>query len=204
MRIAIRSGLLTAQAKFSTSTISKHSRLSRTTAHPKCTIARMLSFTLSNWSPSVQVSLPENLSRDQLLSFRPFKEWLETLKTSLHAQSEDSHAFHKDAYKLQSITVQAVDFFGSGSRIGFVKLTSKIANGNRETLPASILLRGGSVAMLVRHVQCSTHPRTNDIVRCYCSQTTPRHLQTNGTQSRQSNHGSQSAVWSFVSYRQEC
>lgn len=54
---------------------------------------------------------------------------------------------------LRSITVQSYDLFGgrggSSSRLGFVKLTSHVANGAGEALPGAVFLRGPSVAMLV-------------------------------------------------------
>jgi ADP-sugar diphosphatase len=51
-------------------------------------------------------------------------------------------------YTLRSITIQSCDFFGDG-RLGFVKLRAEVSNGDGERLPGSILLRGGSVAMLL-------------------------------------------------------
>ncbi|KAH0423624.1 NUDIX domain-containing protein [Colletotrichum camelliae] len=97
----------------------------------------------------IQVKLPEGLSESQLLSFRPFNNWLSRLTTSLTLQSKTaSHPFHADPYALRSITVQTYDIFGS-SRIGFLKLTADVSNAAGETLPASVFLRGPSVAMLV-------------------------------------------------------
>ncbi len=46
------------------------------------------------------------------------------------------------------MTVQAFDIFGGG-RLGFLKLISTVSNGAGEWLPASIFLRGPSVAMMV-------------------------------------------------------
>ncbi|KAL2181129.1 uncharacterized protein P884DRAFT_274950 [Thermothelomyces heterothallicus CBS 202.75] len=104
----------------------------------------------------IPITLPEGLSQSQLLSFRPFANWLATLQTSLAAQhSSPDHPFHRDPYALRSITVQSYDLFGtakgggSAPRLGFVKLTSRVANGAGETLPGAVFLRGPSVAMLV-------------------------------------------------------
>ncbi|KAF4843543.1 Nudix hydrolase 14 [Colletotrichum siamense] len=97
----------------------------------------------------IKVKLPEGLSESQLLSFRPFNNWLSRLTTSLTLQSKTaSHPFHADPYALRSITVQTYDIFGS-SRIGFLKLTADVSNAAGETLPASVFLRGPSVAMLL-------------------------------------------------------
>lgn len=42
-----------------------------------------------------------------------------------------------------------MDYFGGG-RLGFIKMRADVSNDSGESLPGSILLRGGSVAMLVR------------------------------------------------------
>jgi len=109
----------------------------------------MSTFTLPDWQPSCEVKLITDLNKDQLLSFKPFRDWTSTLKNSLAQQHTKSHPFHEAPYKLRSIEIQSVDFFGDGSRIGFIKLTTEVTNDNGEKLPGSILLRGGSVAMLV-------------------------------------------------------
>ncbi|KND89121.1 Nudix hydrolase 14, chloroplastic [Tolypocladium ophioglossoides CBS 100239] len=96
----------------------------------------------------VPISLPDGITKDQLQSFRPFKDWIATLNKSLGLQTQSSHPFHSDPYALRSITIQSVDRFGGG-RLGFVKLTAAISNAAGESLPAAALLRGPSVAMLV-------------------------------------------------------
>jgi len=108
----------------------------------------MSTFILPGWKPECEVQLTKDISKDQLLSFPPFKTWIETLEQSMRQQSQERHTFHDAPYKLRKITVQSVDVFG-GSRIGFIKLTSEITNDNGEKLPGSVFLRGGSVAMLV-------------------------------------------------------
>jgi 8-oxo-dGTP pyrophosphatase MutT (NUDIX family) len=95
-----------------------------------------------------QLNLTKDLSKDQLLSFPAFKRWIETLQHSLSLQKSKQHAFYEAPYKLRSIDVQAVDFFG-GDRIGFVKLKAEITNDQGEKLPGSVFLRGPSVALLV-------------------------------------------------------
>ncbi|KAI1329915.1 hypothetical protein F5Y16DRAFT_364363 [Xylariaceae sp. FL0255] len=98
---------------------------------------------------SVNVSLPEGFSEKQLLSFQPFKNWLETLTKSLTLQSQNpSHPFHSDPYALRSITIQSYDLFGS-SKIGFLKLSAEVTNSFGESLPGAVFLRGPSVGMLV-------------------------------------------------------
>ncbi|KAF4976672.1 hypothetical protein FZEAL_6697 [Fusarium zealandicum] len=96
----------------------------------------------------VPLTLPNGLSQDQIASFKPFKNWIDTLSNSLRLQNNASHPFHADPYALRSVTIQSFDLFG-GSRLGFVKLTANVSNGGGETLPAAALLRGPSVAMLV-------------------------------------------------------
>ncbi|KAL9621575.1 MAG: hypothetical protein Q9160_003967 [Pyrenula sp. 1 TL-2023] len=108
----------------------------------------MSTFTLPNTNPSVSVSLTEDLARDQLIEFPAFKTWLAALQDSLSLQQQRDHVFHASPFRLQKIKVQSCDFFGGG-RLGFVKLKAEISNRNGETLPGSIFLRGGSVAMLL-------------------------------------------------------
>lgn len=93
----------------------------------------------------------KNISKDQLLAFPAFKTWLSSLHRSLAEQTSSTHEFHNAPYKLRKIDIQAVDYFGAG-RLGFVKMKAEVSNDSGESLPGSILLRGGSVAMLVRLV----------------------------------------------------
>ena len=110
-------------------------------------IASMSSFMLPNSQPEVQVNLTSDLSKDQLLAFPAFKNWISTLQHSLSLQQEKSHTFSAVPYALRKIDIQAVDFFG-GNRLGFVKLKAEVSNDNGESLPGSIFLRGGSVGMM--------------------------------------------------------
>lgn len=102
----------------------------------------------SEGSDSLSVNSTSDLSRDTLLNFPAFKIWLSTLQHSLRRQRHPSHEFHKDPYILRKIDIQTADFF-KGGRLGFVKLKADVSNGNGETLPGSVFLRGGSVGMLV-------------------------------------------------------
>jgi ADP-sugar diphosphatase len=108
----------------------------------------MSTFDLPNTTPAVPVKLTNELSKDQLLNFPAFQTWLSTLKSSLDLQRQASHPFHSTAYTLRSITIQSCDFF-DGGRLGFVKLRAEVSNDDGERLPGSVLLRGGSVAMLL-------------------------------------------------------
>lgn len=114
------------------------------------TARNMSTFTLhEGGNLGVTVSLPRDLTREQLLSFPAFKTWFSTLQHSLSLQTRNkSHAFNSSPYSLHEIDVQAVDYFG-GDRLGFIKLKALVQNDKGEKLPGSVLLRGGSVAMMV-------------------------------------------------------
>lgn len=125
--------------------------LSITKAKAKTT--KMSTFTIPNSNLNVN-SIP-GLSQDDLLSFPAFKVWITTLQQSLARQEHPSHEFHSDPYVLRKIDIQAVDRFGGG-RLGFIKLKAEVSNGQGETLPGSVFLRGGSVGMLVSCPPVST------------------------------------------------
>ena len=108
----------------------------------------MSTFILPNSNPECPVRLTSSLSKDQLLSFPAFKTWSSTLQHSLSTQKNQSHVFHDSPYKLRTIDVQSVDFFGGG-RLGFIKLGAEVSNDDGEKLPGSVFLRGGSVGMMV-------------------------------------------------------
>ncbi|KAI8674296.1 Nudix hydrolase domain-containing protein [Fusarium keratoplasticum] len=146
-------------------------RNSRPTSLPSRLIGRnraifsLFSFFLHTMSTTVRshnipLTLPEGLSQEQLNSFRPFNNWIDTLTNSLRLQSDASHPFHKDPYALRSITIQSYDLFGP--RVGFIKLTATVSNGAGETLPAAALLRGPSVAMLFMLVPDDVPPESDE------------------------------------------
>jgi len=110
----------------------------------------MSTFTMpSSTSEEVPVHLTPDLTKNQLLSFPAFKNWISTLEDSLSLQQKDEkHTFHASPYKLRKIDIQSVDFFGSG-KLGFVKLKAEVSNDKGEKLPGSVFLRGGSVGMMV-------------------------------------------------------
>jgi ADP-sugar diphosphatase len=62
-------------------------------------------------------------------------------------ETNSTHEFHSSPYKLRDIKLQSVDRWGS--RIGFIKLTATVTNGEGESLPGSVFLRGPSVGMMV-------------------------------------------------------
>ncbi|KAF2270088.1 NUDIX family hydrolase [Lojkania enalia] len=106
------------------------------------------SFILPNSDPPCKVSLPQNLTQDQLLNFTAFKNWLSTLQHSLSLQKQKDHASHATPYKLRNIDVQSADWFSS-TKLGFVKLQAEVSNDDGEWLPGAVFLRGGSIGMLI-------------------------------------------------------
>ncbi|KAI0412852.1 hypothetical protein F5X98DRAFT_367010 [Xylaria grammica] len=105
--------------------------------------------TITLKSPAISVSLPAGFSEEQLLSFSPFHNWLQTLTKSLSLQyANPKHPFHEDPYALRSITVQSYDLFGA-KRVGFLKLRADVTNSAGEALPGAVFLRGPSVGMLM-------------------------------------------------------
>lgn len=99
----------------------------------------------------VTVNTTPDLNKDDLLQFPAFKTWLSTVQRSLERQQNPGHEFHKDPYILKTIDIQAVDRF-KGGRLGFVKFRADVSNSSGEGLPGSVLLRGGSVGILVSWV----------------------------------------------------
>ncbi|KAK1999785.1 NUDIX domain-containing protein [Colletotrichum falcatum] len=110
----------------------------------------------------LRVRLPDGLSEDQLLAFKPFNNWVKGLNRSLDLQAKNkNHPFHQNPYQLRAITVQAFDMFGS-RRVGFLKVTADVKNGAGEGLPASAFLRGPSVGMLVMLVPDDAPPDSDE------------------------------------------
>ncbi|KAI0201723.1 hypothetical protein F4808DRAFT_459494 [Astrocystis sublimbata] len=105
--------------------------------------------TITLKDPAISVSLPEGLSEEQLLSFSPFNNWLQTFTNSLKLQhSNPKHPFHDDPYALRSITVQSYDMWAP-PKVGFLKIQTEVKNSAGESLPGAVFLRGPSVGMLV-------------------------------------------------------
>lgn len=107
------------------------------------------------WSQNITdlVEIPEHvdLTKEQLMSHRPFTNWWSTVSASMDLQRNDrTHRFHDRAqrYSLKSIVIQSVDWWGS--RIGFLKMNTTFASeANPKGLPGTIFMRGGSVAVLM-------------------------------------------------------
>ena len=113
----------------------------------------MESFTLDGidgFGDSVEVTLTNNITKEQLLSFAAFRDWKTTLRKNIDLQTTDpNHPFREDPYTLRSIEIQSVDWFGP-KKIGFVKLKAEIQNSiPKNALPGVAFLRGGSVAVLM-------------------------------------------------------
>jgi ADP-sugar diphosphatase len=106
------------------------------------------SFELANADPTCKITLPHNLTQEQLLNFTAFKNWIKALQHALALQNEGTHTFHACRYKLHSIDVESATWFTS-KMLGFVKLQADIKNDEGGKLPGTVFLRGGSVAMLV-------------------------------------------------------
>lgn len=117
----------------------------------------MATFMLDGFRSKVPVQLTHGITESQLLDFRAFQTWRDTLRANLALQySNPNHAFHDDPFSLQKIEIQSVDWFPTkkGSILGFVKLrayirSKKLVNGKPKELPGIAFLRGGSVAMLM-------------------------------------------------------
>lgn len=110
----------------------------------------MSTFRLPKVYPDVEVTIPSNLTKTQLLEFRPFKEWLATIQKSIALQSNKEHAFYhkRERYSLRSINVHSADFVGN--RLLFLKMQAVVQNENdKKPLPGIVFLRGGSVAILM-------------------------------------------------------
>jgi ADP-sugar diphosphatase len=112
-----------------------------TTTTSATTTNVMASFTLPSSDPPCPVSLPEGLTKEKVMAFRPFREWTERLQRTLGRQ-QSSHP-----YKLRSVSVQSWDMFGQ--RIGFIKIQSDVSDDAGQKLPGAVFLRGASVAMMV-------------------------------------------------------
>ncbi|ROT41010.1 nudix hydrolase [Sodiomyces alkalinus F11] len=110
----------------------------------------------------IPVTIPQGLSEDQLLDFKPFITWVSTLTNSIALQSRTAtHPFHPDPYRLTSITVQAFDIFGGTGKVGFLKAVADVSNAAGERLPGSIFLRGPSVAVLVMLIPDDVDAKAN-------------------------------------------
>ncbi|KAH7412941.1 nudix hydrolase 14 [Cadophora sp. MPI-SDFR-AT-0126] len=113
-----------------------------------------MSFVLKDFEEPVPVTFGPGtkITANELRRFPAFITWRTALKESLEGQSLPTHPFHQNPYKLKSITIQSVDWFGP--KPGFVKLEALVENekgpnSKNSKLPGVVFLRGGSVAMLM-------------------------------------------------------
>lgn len=137
------------------------SRLSRAPSERKCKSTRVQEHLPGlwkfPWESNYNISLPDNLSHQQLLEFPAFVDWHKATLHALALQSYPDHPFHAQPYRLRGIDVQSADWFTS-ERLGFVKLKAEITTDAGEWIPGAVFLRGGSVGILV----CSSHPHPRD------------------------------------------
>lgn len=106
------------------------------------------SFVLETWSPGVPVTLPDGLTKEQLLEFPAFDQWQSTLQDSLAKQKFHDHAFFAAPYTLRSVDVKSL-FRNPKGELLFVTLEAVVRNSKNETLPGFVFLRGGAVAVLM-------------------------------------------------------
>jgi ADP-sugar diphosphatase len=102
----------------------------------------MSTFTIPFASSSVAVIVPDHLSvtQHQLNQFAPFRSWVDSLEKSIKNTP--------GTFSLRSIDIQSVDIF-SKNKIGFVKLKANLIHPNGRPLPGIVMLRGGTVSILV-------------------------------------------------------
>jgi ADP-sugar diphosphatase len=94
----------------------------------------------------IPIKLPQNVSltETQLNAFKPFQAWLSKLQNNFNPSSN---------YQLKQIEIQSVDIFKS-QQIGFIKLNAEVIHPNGKPLSGVVVLRGGTVGMLVI-LQCA-------------------------------------------------
>ncbi|KAH7378141.1 nudix hydrolase 14 [Cadophora sp. MPI-SDFR-AT-0126] len=119
-------------------------------------------FELPGWSKSYKTGVPEvrfaagllelGLTREKVLGFTAFQNWIKTLEQSLDRQSYTTHTFANDPYYLRWIQIQAFDEFEPKGvkRVFFIKLFAQVTTeSGKDYLPGVVFLRGGSVAVLM-------------------------------------------------------
>jgi ADP-sugar diphosphatase len=119
------------------------------------------SFELPNWNIKAKTGVPivrfaeglveEGLTKEKVLGFTAFQNWIGTLEASLQRQHYTTHTFKDDPYYLRWIKIQAFDEFKIKGikRVYFIKLFAEVTNDKNEFLPGVVFLRGGSVAVLM-------------------------------------------------------
>jgi ADP-sugar diphosphatase len=125
---------------------------------------------------------PENLSDDEFVSVMPrphpsqdvafgfsaLDHWLTRLQYNLRQQKNPANPFHLRPYHLLGFDVQAVDWLSHKvpnrqDKLGVMKIHASIATEahdsvwarRNDVLPGAVLLKGGSLAILVRRIMPS-------------------------------------------------
>lgn len=119
-------------------------------------------FELPDWNMPYKTGVPEvrfaegllelGLTKEKVLGFTAFQDWIKTLQNSLRRQNYTTHTFADDPYYLRWIRIQAFDEFDikGVKRVLFIKLFAQVTTeSGREFLPGVVFLRGGSVAILM-------------------------------------------------------
>lgn len=122
---------------------------------------------------SIPVHLPTQLTRQQLLDFPAFQDWLTRLLANFALQDDPAHTFHARPFRLHHIHVESVVWFGP--KPGFVKVQAKVQNYEDSEadglsaeekekkgimrVPGAVFLRGGSVGVLV----------SSSLLSCMCA-----------------------------------
>ncbi|KAJ4325386.1 hypothetical protein N0V94_000728 [Neodidymelliopsis sp. IMI 364377] len=140
-------------------------------------VLKTTSFTGRQHDAPFTVQVPPNLTWEEFnklltsdsnpkvaYTFPALNNWLSRLLHNLDLQQNEAHPFHKHPYKLRHIEVQVVDWFwrnrpGHEDKLGFMKIQAKIETdayvhtgeekARIDWLPGAVLLRGGSVAVLI-------------------------------------------------------
>lgn len=116
----------------------------------------------NRWPVNVQVLEGAQLTHQELEKFPPFRPWFDKLCQSLDQENSKIKGTNTDTtkgsnhktqaanamYQFRQMEIQSVDKFGNG-KIGFIKLKSHVVHPNGKELPGIIVLRGGTVAILV-------------------------------------------------------
>lgn len=109
-------------------------------------------FELQSWIHPVSVTvadgLPIDVNEEVLLKFPAFANWLRGLKENLARQSNKTHTWHDDPFRLQELKIHSVTMFGP--KIGFMNIEACLRKNHKpQELDRVVFLRGGSVAVLM-------------------------------------------------------
>lgn len=108
-------------------------------------------FTLTSYSPPIPVTVEAdlNVSKEAIINFKAFKDWLDAMIENLARQNTPGHAFQPDPWQLKEVKVHSVTIFATG-KIGFMTIEAILRKDKEpKSLDRVIFLRGGSVAVLM-------------------------------------------------------